>query len=601
MIVRELLTRFGFDVDSAGLDAVDRKVDRSKSGLAGLGAAAGPAAAAIAAIGAGAAVRELNASVDASLAFGKAMGKVQSLIPGNVDRAAQYRGELQRLSVQLGRTSEDVSAGLYDVLSTFGDTTDTVKLLEIAVKAGAAGAATTKDGIALIGAVTKAYGDTSAEAAQKVSDLGFQTVNLGKVELPELAASMGRVTPLASTLGVKLEELFAVMASATGVTGSGAEVSTQFASVLRAMIDRSPEMAKAFSSLIKKGTFGKGVKTMQQAIGAKGLQGTLNALVGTTDGTAESIQKLFGRAEAMTLALHLTGKGAADFNDKQKAMKQVAGATQQAFDAQTTGFAAQGHAIDKAKAKWEAMRQDLGDKLTPALVELYGAGMRVAYLFGEVIAPIFANTQVLSIGLGDDLNGVRVAFDAILRQARLLRAVVLGVVQAIDSVIFGLKEMILTAELAYHAARKIVPGSDEKDANRQIARIRGEIQTTGDDWLARTKARGAIIAGAPTTADLDRQRAETAAMRVQTAKDRAERSANAFRSFVAGASAWGAQSAGGAGMVANVGGLIINVSVPAGTEASAAARIGDTGARALVDSLLDQASRAFPLQTAGAK
>lgn len=593
MIVRELLTRFGFDVDSAGLDAVDRKVDRSKSGLAGLGTAAGAAAAAIAAIGAGAAVKELNASVDASLAFGKALGKVQSLIPGNVDRAAQYRGELQRLSVQLGRTSEDVSAGLYDVLSTFGDTTDTVKLLEIAVKAGAAGAATTKDGIALIGAVTKAYGDTSAEAAQKVSDLGFQTVNLGKVELPELASSMGRVTPLASTLGVKLEELFAVMASATGVTGSGAEVGTQFASVLRAMIDRSPEMAKAFSSLIKKGTFGKGVKTMQQAIGAKGLQGALNALIGTTDGTAESIQKLFGRAEAMTLALHLTGKGASDFNDKQRAMQQVAGATQQAFDAQTTGFAAQGHAIDKAKAQWEAMRQDLGDKLTPALVQLYDVGMRVAQLFGEGITPIFANTQVLAIGLGDDLNAIALVFKGI-------QAIGLGVVSVVDLLVNHLRNL---ASLAIGVAKGVGAAATGDFAGAQAAMAAGlsEAQANARATLQRIADRGAIIAGAPTSADLTRQRAETAALRVQTAKDRAERSANAFHSFVAGAASWGAGAAGSGGMIANVGGLTVNVSVPAGTEASAAARIGDTGARALVNSLLDQASRAFPLQTAGAK
>lgn len=591
MIVRELLTRFGFDVDSAGLDAVDRKVDRSKSGLSALGTAAGAAAAAIAAIGAGAAIRELNASVDASLAFGKAMGKVQSLIPGNVDRAAEYRGELQRLSVQLGRTSDDVSAGLYDVLSTFGDTTDSVKLLEIAVKAGAAGAATTKDGIALIGAVTKAYGDTSAEAAQKVSDLGFMTVNLGKVELPELASSIGRVTPLAATLGVKLEEMFAVMASATGVTGSGAEVSTQFSSVLRAMIDRTPEMQKAF-----KKAFGgdKSIKTMQQAIGKRGLQGALNDLIGTTDGTAEGIQKLFGRAEAMTLALHLSGKGAADFTDKQRAMLNVANATQQAFDAQTTGFAAQGHAIDIAKAKWEAMRQDLGDKLTPELTDLYNVGIGVALVFGEGVVPVFENMQTLTIGLGDDLSIVRVAFNAV-------RAVVLGLVQVVDSVIFGLREIVLTAELAYHAMRRLTPGADQADAGKQVRRIRGEIQTVGDEWAARSKARGAIIAGAPTTADLDRQRAKTAAMRVQTAKDRAERSAGAFRNFVAGASSWGAQTAGSAGMIANVGGLTINITVPAGTEASAAARIGDTGARALVNSLLDQASRAFPLQTAGAK
>ena len=593
MIVRELLTRFGFDVDSKGLDDTDKKVDKSKKKYKELGEAADWAAKAIVAIGAGAATYELNASVDASIAFGKAMGKVQSLIPGNVDRAAQYRAELQRLSVQLGRTSEDVSAGLYDVLSTFGDTTDTVKLLEIAVKAGAAGAATTKDGIALIGAVTKAYGDTSAKAAQQVSDLGFMTVNLGKVELPELASSIGRATPLAATLGVKLEELFAVMASATGVTGGGAEVSTQLAAAMRSLIDRTADMDKAFDKARKRGSFGKHVKTMQQAIAEKGLGGTMSALIATTDGTTESISKLFGRIEAMTLALHLTGKGAADFNDKQKAMRQASGATQQAFDAQTTGFASQGHAIDKAKAQWEAMRQDLGDKLTPALVQLYDVGMRVAQLFGEGIAPIFANTQVLSIGLGDDLNAIALVFKGI-------RAIGLGVVSVVDLLVNHLWNM---GRIAVGVAKGVAAAAtgDFAGANREFGKGLVEAQSNAKSTVQRIIDRGAIIAGDPTSRDIARQNAETEAMRVQTAKDRAERSANAFRNFVAGASSWGGQTAGGAGMVANVGGLTVNVSVPAGTEASAAARIGDTGARALVNSLLDQASRAFPLQTAGAK
>ena len=60
----------------------------------------------------------------------------------------------------------------------------------------------------LLSAVTKGYGDTSAEAVQKAADLSFATVRLGQTTFPELAAAMGKVIPLASTLGVEQEQLF---------------------------------------------------------------------------------------------------------------------------------------------------------------------------------------------------------------------------------------------------------------------------------------------------------------------------------------------------------------------------------------------------------
>ena len=48
---------------------------------------------------------------------------------------------------------------------------------------------------------------------------------------------------------------------------------------------------------------------------------------------------------------------------------------------------------------------------------------------------------------------------------------------------------------------------------------------------------------------------------------------------------------------AEVGEVNVNVTVPAGTEASAAARIGDTGARALLEQMLANAARSYPDQT----
>ena len=48
---------------------------------------------------------------------------------------------------------------------------------------------------------------------------------------PELAASIGRVVPVAAKMNVAQEELFAGFATLTGVTGSAAEVSTQLAGI----------------------------------------------------------------------------------------------------------------------------------------------------------------------------------------------------------------------------------------------------------------------------------------------------------------------------------------------------------------------------------
>lgn len=98
-----------------------------------------------------------------------------------------------------------------------------------------AGLAQTTEAINLTSAVTKGYGDATAEVVQHASDLASTTVRLGQTTFPELAASIGSVVPLAAALNVTQEELFGTMATFTGVTGNAAEVSTQLTSVLTAM------------------------------------------------------------------------------------------------------------------------------------------------------------------------------------------------------------------------------------------------------------------------------------------------------------------------------------------------------------------------------
>ena len=105
------------------------------------------------------------------------------------EKLKQYKGQIQDIAIATGKSTSDISEGTYQVVSAFGDAADTMEKVEINAKAAKAGLATTADSINLTSAVTKAYGDTSAAAVQKVADLAFKTVELGQTTFPELAQS----------------------------------------------------------------------------------------------------------------------------------------------------------------------------------------------------------------------------------------------------------------------------------------------------------------------------------------------------------------------------------------------------------------------------
>lgn len=284
---------------------------------------------------AGTAVTAFTAgAVDNAMGLQKEMSNVATLLDGSTDEVAKRTSELQKkvlgVSNNLNLDTSDLTDGLYQVISAVGDSEDSISNLTIAAKAAKAGNATTTDSINLLTAVTKGYGDTSQEAFEKASDLAFQTVKLGQTSFPELASSIGKVTPLASALSMTQEELFGATATLTGVTGGTAEVMTQMKAVLAGLMSPSEGMGKALEEL--------GFSTGSAAIESLGLQGTLEALSTTVDGDNQQLAKLFSSVEAQTAVLALAGSQAQNFTDKTKAMYEATGATSKAFDAQTNNL-----------------------------------------------------------------------------------------------------------------------------------------------------------------------------------------------------------------------------------------------------------------------
>lgn len=284
--------------------------------------------------------------------FNAGMANVGSLIPGNTARVKELAGEVQALRVQLGLTGQDATTGLYQAISAFGDTADTMKIMEINAKAARAGVASVSDAINLTSAVTKAYGDTSAQAVEQVSDLALMTVRLGQTTFPELAASIGRVTPLTKALGVSQQELFAVMATATGVTGGAAEVSTQLRGVLQSLMSPTDSMAKLMQSL--------GYANGEAMIKALGMSGTIKAITDAANASGQPLQEYISSIEGQTLALALAGPQADTFTAKLEQMQQASGSTNAAFKEQAEGVNWWGHQMARAREAWNVFLEKVG-------------------------------------------------------------------------------------------------------------------------------------------------------------------------------------------------------------------------------------------------
>jgi ABC-type transporter Mla subunit MlaD len=120
----------------------------------------------------------------AAMDFNTALAPIETLIPGQTDRINELKGAILDLSPSVRQTAEDLAAGAYNIISAFGDSSDTAAKLEISARAAAAGCTSTNNAINLLSAVTKAYGDTSAAAQGKVADLAFVTVRNGLSLLP---------------------------------------------------------------------------------------------------------------------------------------------------------------------------------------------------------------------------------------------------------------------------------------------------------------------------------------------------------------------------------------------------------------------------------
>lgn len=400
----ELMLKIGGKVDGS-LKTACSTADKNLAALGKTAKTAGKIAAG-AMVAAATAVATLGtAAVKSAAEYEAQLANVSTLLTGTeaevAARTAEIGDQVLEISNRTGVATADLTDGMYQVVSAFGDSADAAAILETAAKSAAAGNATTTDSINLLSAVTKGYGDTSAEAVQQAADLAFATVRLGQTSFPELAAGMGKVIPLASTLGLEQEQLWGAMATLTGVTGSTAEVVTQMKATMQAFLSPSKNMQAALKNM--------GYESGQALLESKGLQGSLDALKDAVGGNELAFAGLFSSVEAQTAVLAMAGNQAENLTSKTAEMYEATGAANTAFERQTNTLA---YDIQMVKNLGANFLTQLGTNILPYVREFAEAALPVVSEALEKIGSYMSEHRTLILALAAGIATAVAAYKA---------------------------------------------------------------------------------------------------------------------------------------------------------------------------------------------
>lgn len=375
-------------------------VQKKFGGLKSVTAAAGVALTAAA----GSAVAFGTSAVKAASGFETSMAQVATLLDGTQEevtaRNKQLGDEAIKISSKLGLPYEELTGTIYNVVSAFGDLGDeTSAIAELAAKGAKAGGASATESFNLLSAVTKAYGDTSLAAQQKVSDLAFMTVKLGQTSYPELATSIQQVASLSQTMGVSQEELFGVFATLTGVTGNASVVATQYKAALSNLMVPGTAMKEVIEQL--------GYSSGKAMVEELGLQKTLETLKIAVGDDTLAFGNLFTSVEAKNAVLAMVGAQAENLAMKTGKMSDAAGITEEAYSRATDTLQAK---MDIIKQSMNGFKIGVGQSILPVVKDVAGeiASTLPAALdeLKPVLESVFAQMQKVIPYIGKAIKGI---------------------------------------------------------------------------------------------------------------------------------------------------------------------------------------------------
>jgi len=357
--VASLMVNIGANLSSfeKGMNKVTRDLNRTSRKLESAGGTM-TSAFTMPVMGAGIAAGKMAGDFEVGL------NKVSTIADGTVMSMESIEKKSLALSDKMGIAGGEITEALYQTISATGDTANAFSYVEVAAQAAEGGFSDIGTSVDGLTTVMNAYGLQGAAAMQSVSDQMLMAQNYGKTTFGEMAASIGNVIPIASSLDVSTQELFASIAT---LTKNGIQTS-QAVTGLKAAYSNILKPSKQASDMAAE----LGLEFNAAHLKSVGWAGFLDEVRDKTGGNADMMAQLFGSTEALNAVTVLATTGAQDFAGALDAMAGSAGATQAAYDKMNQGF---------------------NDSVGDTLVQLQNLGI----MMGDIILPYF-NQGIQKLG-----------------------------------------------------------------------------------------------------------------------------------------------------------------------------------------------------------
>jgi len=337
--------------------------------------------------------------------FQREMLNVNSIAGESAHQFERTQQAVIALSRQVPQSAEVLAAGLYDISSSGFQGAEALEILEAAAISASAGLTQAEVSSGAIAAILNAYGLQASEATD-ISDILFQTVNVGVLTFEELAVTVGDWVATAAAAGIAADEAAAAIATMTLQGINASEASTALARVMQSFIDPS----EAFAEVIEDLGYSSGLSMVQ----TEGLAGAMAILQRETGGSVEQVTDLFNDIRAGRGALALMaqeGQLFAEVAGQVADESQRAGAAADVFAVQAEGL---GFQMGILSNNMNAFAIEIGQTLIPVITKMVELATLLAEGFNALPGPVKQTIAVMTAiaAVGLIVSGVFIALFA---------------------------------------------------------------------------------------------------------------------------------------------------------------------------------------------
>ena len=318
----------------------------------------------------------LGASVKGASDFNDGMAKMSTLFDTTQTSVTDLSKEFLDLSNKTGLSATELAEAGYQALSA-GQNVETVgKFVETAGNLAKAGFTSTTTAVDVLTTAMNAYGE-GAGTAEEISNKLVRTQNLGKTTVDELASSMGKIIPTASSMGVNIDNLTSGYVSLTKQGIATAEATTYMNSMLNELGDSGTDLGG-----ILKDQTGKSFQELMNE--GYSLADVLQITKNYADENGIAYNELWGSAEAGKAGLAILNGGVEEFNSTVSTMADKTDDVGQALDKLNTPSAKARKALTQVKNSGIELGTSLLSAMLPTIEKCVGAVERFSTWFSSL-------------------------------------------------------------------------------------------------------------------------------------------------------------------------------------------------------------------------